>query len=62
MENDNLWFMYKLDSKGYTEMGKREGKKQYFFMEGICAIMQFISLPGHSDAVLIEVTRQAACV
>lgn len=33
MESDNLQFMSNLEGKGYTEMGKREQKKSYFFNE-----------------------------
>lgn len=53
MESDNLQFMSNLEGKGYTEMGKREQKNPISLMRGSCAIMQFISLPGCSDAVII---------
>lgn len=53
MESDNLQFMYKLEGKGYTEMGKRDQKNLISLMRGSCGIMQFISLPGCSDAVII---------
>lgn len=38
MESDNLQFMYKLEGKEYTEMGKKDQKNPICLMRGSCAI------------------------
>lgn len=50
-------------AKEILKRGRRRGKKYSFFAGGSCAIMQAISLPGRSDAVLISAARSSSvCV